>query len=138
MNSGIGGQVVNYKYWQRLKSVDTAQKETRPSKEAIEFEQHLQELEQANKLYEMGLAMKRASLRTSKDFICSVEALRYCEQHSNPRKSIDHNWYLTKDKVVDDEEDQRNDDLLAVVTPNPEYHAIVQPIYKKITNKEQL
>lgn len=33
MNSKVSGQVVNYKYWQSLKSVETSQKETKPTKE---------------------------------------------------------------------------------------------------------
>ena len=43
---------------------------------AIEFEKHLQRLESENRLYEMGLEMKRASLETNKDLVCSLEALR--------------------------------------------------------------
>ena len=43
---------------------------------AIEFEKHLQHLEKENRLYEMGLEMKKASISTNKDAICSIEALK--------------------------------------------------------------
>lgn len=42
---------------------------------AIEFERYLQMLEGENRLYEMGLAMKKANQEKSRDTVCSIEAL---------------------------------------------------------------
>lgn len=43
---------------------------------AILFEKRLQQLEQENRMYEMGLAMRKASISTNKEAVCSIEAVK--------------------------------------------------------------
>lgn len=43
---------------------------------AIEFERYLQSLESENRQFEMGLAMRKASLEKTKDEQCSLDAIK--------------------------------------------------------------
>ncbi|KAF6023494.1 hypothetical protein EB796_018191 [Bugula neritina] len=135
MGHQINGEVVNYKYWQTLKPTDTIHKENIPSKEAIEFERYLQMLEGENRLYEMGLAMKKANQEKSRDTVCSIEAL-VADTAYKRRREHDSKWYLTKDQLVDSEEDIRLDNMLATVELEPEYQPVIKKIELPVKNEE--